>query len=99
MAADKPDKIAGLIYIAAILPEDGKSTVDYTGIPNPETIFPNHDRSEIRHALGSQPIQALSGTFQSKPGFKDKEKYYIACSQDNVIGCGRARKHGAGLWS
>lgn len=84
-AAVKPDKIAGLIYVAAILPQDGQSTSDFVSHFNPLVAFKNHDRADIKHALSNQPPGALSDKFHTSSAFPKIPKYYFICLQDKVI--------------
>ena len=85
VAADEPEKVAGLIYIAAVLPQHGDTTAGVVGVFDPRVAFSNHDLEEIQHALSNQPPEALSGKFATTPAFADIGKYYFVCSQDRVI--------------
>lgn len=85
VAANAPKRIAGLIYIAAVLPQNGQHTFELAGIFNPLNVFPNHDRAEIRKGFSNQPLQPLMDTFEEKPGFEKVPKHYFLCDQDQVI--------------
>lgn len=85
VAANAPKRVSGLIYVAAVLPKDGKSTFEMSGMFNPLHVFPNHDKDEIRQGFANQPVRPLMETFALKPGFEDVPKHYFLCEQDKVI--------------
>ncbi len=95
IAASKPESVAKLIYVAAILPSDGKSvaslldlngTVPFLGfLGRVREEFEDHKGSGIDAARSIQPFQPLNEPFRETPAFADKKRYYIRCDEDGVI--------------
>lgn len=85
VAANAPTQVAGLIYIAAVLPTHGDTTIGLTGLFDFRKSFENHNRPDIKKAFSNQPPLAPFAAFSTSPGFKTLPKHYFHCTQDKVI--------------
>lgn len=85
LAAKQADQIAGLIYVAGVLPRDGQSTFSEVGLFNPLKAFRNHDRQSVRKAIGNQPREPLFARFAGSADFAAIPKFFFTCNQDKVI--------------
>ncbi len=91
VAAKHPDRIAGLIYMAAMLPADGQSadeilaSIKSSGLIKPDALlgdfFPHIDKlSAVR-----QPEEPMVEPFGLTPAFDVLPRAYIRCTEDDVI--------------
>ena len=90
-AAAKPaSQIERIIYVAAMLPEQGQSAQDIIDVAgsSPKDLFEAFAVAgplSMLRALSNQPDGPLSAAFDTTPEFEAVEKHYIRCDDDSVL--------------
>ncbi len=89
VAAQAPGKVGKLIYVAAMLPQDGETPMDIVGrvgtsISDVIMEFLGHGLLAVR-GLSRQPRGPLGDGFSETPGFKDIPRSYVLCGDDGII--------------
>jgi len=97
VAAKHPDRIDRLIYVAAMLPQDGESANDIKEAsnfsPDKSTIQLAHYLQEYGNVFASQPKAPLderlnlpdAGDGDLLKQFNALKRYYIWCTEDDVL--------------
>ena len=91
VAEQNPGRIAKLIYVAAMLPDDGQSPADIltwimsSGLFDQRAFLgdflPHFEQLEVVR----QPAEPLAAKFSRSPEFEAIPRAYIRCTQDDVI--------------
>lgn len=91
VAAMHPDRVAGLIYMAAMLPADGQSAVEIlawiksSGLVKPGAFLGDFlPHINELHAV-RQPEEPMSEPFSFSTAFEALPRAFIRCTEDDVI--------------
>lgn len=85
-AAKHPDRVAGLIYVAAVLPSDGQTSASGIGATpsflGTAGVFASNTALLSGLTVAAEPFFV---PFQGSPAFDAQAKVYVHCTDDQVI--------------
>lgn len=89
-ASLNPDRVARLIYVAAMLPKDGEAMDDImrksnTSIGLIRKAFDEHGLEYSPPVFGVQPIRPLNDPFEESAEFGSVPRYFIKTTNDDVL--------------
>lgn len=89
-AANHPDKVSKLVYVAALVPGHGESAAKMmlqlgTSLDNVMDEF-EHLGIDGSHPARRRPVfEATLGAFSETPAFAAIPKHYVACADDTIV--------------
>lgn len=89
-ASANPARVKRLIYVAAMLPQDGDTIAGMsakfgTSLEDIDLEFEEAGIEENDPAIGNQPLLPFMAPFQPGNSFGDIRKFYIRCLNDRII--------------
>ena len=91
VAAAYPERIAKLIYMAAMLPADGQSAADIldwiknSGTVNPIGFLGDFKKHKDKLHAAAQPEEPMAEPFSLTSDYEALPRAYIRCTEDDVI--------------
>ncbi|MEO1110211.1 MAG: alpha/beta hydrolase [Pseudomonadota bacterium] len=91
VARQYPERISKLVYVAAMLPNEGQSPasiiqwIKASGFSSPQQTWEDFEPHFGQMKLVYQPEEPLTSEFSRTAEFEALPKLYIRCSEDDVI--------------